>query len=44
MDGKDILVVVHPAVTAMSSSDGSDTSTVRVLKKAVVWMGKGPED
>jgi hypothetical protein len=44
MDGKDILVVMHPAVTAMGSSDGSDTSTVRVLKKAVVWMGKGPED
>jgi predicted XRE-type DNA-binding protein len=39
LDGKNILIVVHPEVTAIGSSDGSDTSKIRVLKKAVVWMG-----
>ena len=40
LDGRDILLVVHPEIIAYGSSDGTDASTVRVLKKAVVWMGK----
>ncbi len=43
MDDKNILVVVHPAVTAIGNRDDSDTSTVRVLKKVMIWMGKGTE-
>jgi hypothetical protein len=43
LDGKDVLLVVHPAVYAIGSSDGSDRTERRILKKAVVWMGK-PSD
>lgn len=40
LDGKRVLMVAHPEVVAIGSSDGSDLTTVRVLRKAVVWMGK----
>lgn len=40
LDGKDILLVTNPLVMALGSSDGSEPSTIRVLKKARVWMGK----
>lgn len=40
LEGKEVLLVTSPEVTANGSSDGSDMTTVRVLKKATVWMGK----
>lgn len=40
LDGPAILLVTHPAVIVVGSSDGSDASVIRVLKKATVWMGE----
>lgn len=40
LDGKAVLLVTQPLVTAKGSSDGSDASVERIMKKAVVWMGK----
>lgn len=39
VDGKPILLVTQPAIVAIGKSDGSDYSSRRVLKKAIVWMG-----
>jgi hypothetical protein len=39
MDGQPILLVFHPAVILYGDSEGTDYSTRRILKKAVVWMG-----
>ena len=39
LDGLKILFVLHPAVVAVGDSEGADYGTVRILKKAVVWMG-----
>lgn len=38
-DGRPILLVTQPAIVAIGKSDGSDYSSRRVLKKAIVWMG-----
>jgi hypothetical protein len=42
LNGQRILLVTQPAVIAIGNSDGSDYTVRRVLKKAVVWMGKSP--
>jgi hypothetical protein len=39
MNGKPILFIFHPAVILYGDSEGTDYSTRRILKKAVVWMG-----
>jgi hypothetical protein len=39
LDGKKIVLVIHPAVYAIGDSEGNNYSTRRILKKAVVWMG-----
>jgi hypothetical protein len=41
LDGKKVLLMVHPKVLAFGSSDGSSNEKRRVLKEAVVWMGCG---
>lgn len=38
-DGRPILLVTQPAIVAIGKSDGSDYSSRRNLKKAIVWMG-----
>lgn len=40
LDGGRILLVTQPLVVAMGKSDGSDYSTERILRKAVVWVEK----
>lgn len=40
LDGKQVLMVTFPLIVAMGKSNGTDYTMQRVLKKAVVWMGK----
>ncbi|KAI9866989.1 MAG: hypothetical protein M1813_000387 [Trichoglossum hirsutum] len=39
LDEKPVALVTHPAVVAYGNAEGSDYSTGKVWKKAVVWMG-----
>jgi hypothetical protein len=39
LDGKRVVLVTHPAFVAYGNAEGTDYSTLRVWKKAVVWMG-----
>jgi hypothetical protein len=44
LDGKPVLMVTQPAIVIAGASDGSDTKIRRVLRKAVVWMGRPREE
>jgi hypothetical protein len=39
LDGKDIVLVTHPALLAYGTAEGTEYCNARVLKKAVVWLG-----
>lgn len=43
LEGKTILMVLHPSVIAYGDSEGTNYATRRILKKAVVWMHGGKE-
>ena len=39
LDGKDIFLSTRPFLAIIGASDGSEQDSVRVLRKATVWMG-----
>jgi hypothetical protein len=43
LEGREILMVLFPALVMHGDSDGTDYSSVRILSPAVVWMGPEPE-
>ncbi|KAE9968717.1 hypothetical protein BLS_005678 [Venturia inaequalis] len=40
LDNWDIMLVTCPGLVLVGSSDGTDYEAIRVVKKAVVWMGE----
>ncbi|KAH8705848.1 hypothetical protein BGW36DRAFT_18811 [Talaromyces proteolyticus] len=39
LDGQEIYLMLHPAIIAFGTADGSDYHKYTIWKKAVLWMG-----
>jgi hypothetical protein len=39
LDGREVLLVTNPAVVAIGTAEGKDYDSMKVWKKAAVWLG-----